>query len=44
VLAHARQVVDDLRAAGRVTGELTLTSDASLDEVRVDATLAVADA
>jgi valyl-tRNA synthetase len=39
-LAHAQHAEADLRAAGRVTGELMFTTDGSVDEIRVEATLA----
>ena len=42
VLAQARKAVDDLRAAGRVVGDLTFTADAGSEDVVADVDLAVA--
>ncbi|MGH3367105.1 MAG: valine--tRNA ligase [Nocardioidaceae bacterium] len=40
LLTRAQRVTDDIRAAGRVVGELTFRADDALDEVTVDADLA----
>jgi valyl-tRNA synthetase len=40
VLGQARRVADDLRAAGRVVGDLTFTSDESSEDVVADVDLA----
>ncbi|MPZ61407.1 MAG: valine--tRNA ligase [Propionibacteriales bacterium] len=42
VLTLAQRALDDLRAAGRVTGELTFTPDDAAEKVTVDAELATA--
>jgi valyl-tRNA synthetase len=43
VLAQARQALGDLRAAGRVVGDLTLTADETVEQVAVDVDLALAE-
>ena len=40
MLAAVRLAEDDLRKAGKITGELVLTEDVGATELRVDATLA----